>query len=74
MMTAEEMNKDVTVQVRLTAEEHKRWLAAAEVEDRTLSNWIRRQCNAVAPSLDVINYVEKKDAERKARTGKKGGR
>lgn len=71
MMTAEEMNKDVTVQVRLTAEEHKRWLAAAEAEDRTLSNWIRRQCNAAAPSVEIIEIVEKKLAERKA---KKGGK
>jgi hypothetical protein len=71
MITAEDMNKDVTVQVRLTAEEHKRWLAAAEAEGRTLSNWIRRQCNAQAPSIDVIEYVEKRAAERKA---KKGGR
>lgn len=40
------MAKTVTVQVRLTAEDRSRWLAAANAEDRTLSNWIRRQCNA----------------------------
>jgi uncharacterized protein (DUF1778 family) len=39
--------KDVTVQVRLTAEEIKRWRAAAKADERTISNWIRQQCNAV---------------------------
>ncbi len=54
MMTTEDMNKDVTIQVRCTAEEHARWLAAAEAEDRTLSNWLRRQANDAAPSETVL--------------------
>lgn len=72
MITADEMNKDVTIQVRLTAEEHKRWLAAATAEDRSLSNWIRRQCNVAAPDpIDVMVATTLKGAERKA---KKGGK
>lgn len=58
MLTTEDMNKDVTVQVRLTAEEHKRWLTAAEAEERTLSNWIRRQCNAAAADAAVRIALE----------------
>ena len=70
MMTAEDMNKDVTIQVRCTAEEHARWLAAAEAEDRTLSNWLRRQANDAAPSVQIIADVKKLKAARP----KKGGR
>lgn len=72
MITTEEMNKDVTVQVRLTAEEHNRWLAAAESEDRTLSNWIRRQCNAAAPHpIDALVEATLKQTTSKTRKGGK---
>ncbi len=73
MITTEDMNKDVTVQVRLTADEHKRWLAAATGEDRTLSNWIRRQCNAAAPDAidEMIGKVLEKTPGAKP---KKGGK
>lgn len=46
MRSSRPARKDVTIQVRLTVEAHKRWLAAARSDDRSLSNWIRRQCNA----------------------------
>lgn len=52
MIATADMNKEVTIQVRLTAEEHKRWLAAAEKDDRSLSNWIRRQCNAATSTAE----------------------
>lgn len=43
------MTKSITVQVRLTPAEHKLWLAAAKQDGRTLSGWIRRQCELMRP-------------------------
>jgi len=70
MMAIEDMTKDVTIQVRCTAEEQARWLAAAQAEDRTLSNWLRRQANEAAPDPAPIAETLKRTNAR----AKKGGK
>jgi predicted HicB family RNase H-like nuclease len=38
--------KNVTITLRITVDEHAAWVAAATADDRSLSGWIRKQCNA----------------------------
>jgi hypothetical protein len=62
MLTVEDMDKkDVTIQIRCTAEEQKYWSQLAEAEDRTLSNWIRRQCNAELERVSLAKIAAQPD-------------
>lgn len=79
MMTAMPVKtQDTTVKFRVNAEDLERWKEAADTAGLTLSNWIRHQCNAAAPSLEMIRTVEKNLAaiEKRERgpSTKKGGR
>lgn len=58
MMSDEDMTKDVTIQVRCTAEEREAWNKIAEEEDRTLSAWIRRQCNLTSERFYLAKIAE----------------
>lgn len=40
--------KDITVKLRLTKEDHARWLAAAAASDMDLSKWIRARVDPPA--------------------------
>lgn len=50
----DDMKREVTVRLRVTAEEQDSWLKAAELEQMTLSQWIRRRCNGLAAAAPVI--------------------
>lgn len=64
------MAREKIVMVRLTEDEWQRWQKAADAEERPLSNWIRRQCNAAAPDpIDTLVSTVLKPAPRK-----KGGK
>ncbi|HEY1815557.1 MAG TPA: hypothetical protein VGG74_24585 [Kofleriaceae bacterium] len=41
------LEKDTVVRLRIASKEADEWKAAADAEDETLSNWIRRQIRAV---------------------------
>lgn len=41
--------KDVKVEVRAAADDVDQWRAAAEAQDMSLSDWIRRACRAAVP-------------------------
>ena len=43
--------KNVTITLRITVDEHAAWVAAATADDRSLSGWIRKQCNAATPTI-----------------------
>ncbi len=60
----DEMAKDVRLQVRLTADEHAAWFAAAEAEQMSLSNWIRRRCNGLPTTAPVVAPKPAKKAKR----------
>lgn len=59
-----DMNKDVTVRLRITPEEHTAWLAAAELEQMTLSQWIRRRCHGLAAAAPTMPAAPKKTSRR----------
>jgi predicted HicB family RNase H-like nuclease len=46
--------KDFMIRLRVSGEEHAAWLKAAELEQMSLSNWIRRRCNGLATAAPVI--------------------
>ena len=46
--TLAEMARDKSLLLRLSAEEREAWQAAAEADQRKLSDWIRVTLNAVA--------------------------
>jgi hypothetical protein len=63
----DDMNRDVTIKIRLTAVEHAAWLAAADRDEMTLSQWIRRRCNgqsALAPELGAAQKPRAKKGSR----------
>jgi hypothetical protein len=62
--TVEPVKKDIQVTLRLTSDEHERWLATAESQGIALATWIRQQCNGIAVSKDLIEAVAKKVEER----------
>lgn len=66
MMPGSDMTKTVVIQVRLTSDEHRSWLAAADLEKMALSAWVRRRCNGLPAAAPVVR------AGAKRRT--KGGR
>ena len=51
----------------MKTEDLKRWRATAESQGLTLSEWIRKRCDEVAVSEELIEAVAKKLAERRAR-------
>lgn len=55
-----DMNKDVTVRLRITPEEHTAWLAAADLEQMTLSQWIRRRCHGLTATAPTMPHTPKK--------------
>lgn len=71
--TVEPVKKDIQVTLRLTTDEHERWLGAAESQGLALATWIRQQCNGVAVSDQLIEAVAKKLEERSARNATKKG-
>ena len=64
---------DERIEIRVKADDLERWRATADAAGLTLSNWIRQRCNEVAASKEMIDLVDKKEAERIARQ-KKGRR
>lgn len=42
----DDVNRNILVTVRLTADERKAWQAAADDDKRKLGDWIRIVCNA----------------------------
>ena len=55
-------SKTVTITLRIAPDEHASWTSAAIAEDRLLSSWICRQCNAAVPTPTTT-----KRAKRRAR-------
>lgn len=47
-MSREPITKAGQVTLRVSADESRRWKAAALADGRTLSNWLRRQVDAAA--------------------------
>lgn len=58
--------KDERIEIRVPSEDADRWRATADAENMTLSDWIRRRCNEVAVSAELIRTVEAKKREREA--------
>lgn len=56
----EPMDKDVTIALRISKDEQTAWLAAAEADGRTLSDWIRRRCNGLSGAAPVAKQSTKK--------------
>lgn len=72
MQTMPVRTKDERVIIRVEAEDLARWRATADAEGLTLSNWIRKCCNAVAVDQELIDVVDEESRKRAAR--RKGGR
>lgn len=49
--TLADVSRDDLVRLRLTTEERERWQAAADADQRTLSDWIRVVANAASASV-----------------------
>lgn len=60
--TVADVDKTVTIALRITKDEHRAWLAAAEADGRTLSDWVRRRCTGVVTAAPVI--IKPKKARR----------
>jgi hypothetical protein len=63
--------KAETINIRVAAEDLERWRGTADANSMTLSDWIRRTCNATAQDFIISTpAVVVKKSER----AKKGGR
>ncbi len=57
---------DERVELRVPADDLKRWRVTASAEGLQLSEWIRRRCNEGAVDQELIDLVDRKLAERDA--------
>lgn len=58
---------DERVEVRVPADDLKRWRVTASAEGLGLSEWIRRRCNEGAVDQEMIDLVNQKLAEERER-------
>lgn len=49
--TLADVSRDVMIRVRVTEEDRERWQAAADADQRTLSDWLRIVANAASANV-----------------------
>lgn len=65
------MARDAMIKLRITVDEQTAWQAAAELEQMSLSAWIRRRCNGLAATAPaVIVPSSRARQQRKRRSAK----
>jgi mRNA-degrading endonuclease RelE of RelBE toxin-antitoxin system len=53
------MSRSRTVQVRVTAADKKAWTKLAKADGRTLSDWIRLNCNVYTRAMSTAKVKRK---------------